>query len=752
MILPLLTFAISFSAAVFCSVYFLPEAYLVPVSGVLLAVGIVTAIFLRVKRPHALVITFGVVLGLLWVWGYSTILLSPVEPLHGTKTDAVLELTEYPQVSAYGAKCTVRMEGYSGNMIYYGDASLLELAPGDTLCGTVSCYSAKNIQGSDSTRYLSQKIILRLYPAGEMETVRCEEFRLKYLPQELVHRLTLSVKSMYSEDTRGFVLALLTGERDLMDEQTSTDLEEAGLIHMTAVSGLHIGFLIAALTFVVGGNRFVRAAVCFPALILYMLMAGATPSVVRACVMSGLMLTAYLLERDEDPPTSLGAAALVILLGNPYAIASVSFQLSFAAVVGLLCISPRIYRYLRSVFWPEKRTAKRLWSALAAGISTSLGALVFTAPISAYYFGAISLVSPLSNLLVMPVVQVLFALALALTSLHILFSGIAVIAFVVELPAKYVLWVAEICADLPVHAVSLAGVAALMWFVLVYAMLLVCLVSKDPPRKYALAAVLAILSLAAAYAVPAIHVKDDTLTVVCVDVGQGAATLLHSGDATVLVDCGSDYHRRGSGACVTDTMALYGWDTLDYVVLTHYHEDHAGGWDELLARTRVGMLLLPRASVDDADLHGEVVDLAERYGVAVQYIDKTLRLPFGEARLTLYPPLTSGQTNEEGLTVLCSAGNFDILITGDMNMATERLLVDRYILPDIEALLVGHHGSSSSTSQELLTAVRPEVGIISVGENSYGHPTSEAMERIAACGGEVYRTDLQGNILIRVHK
>ena len=750
MILPLLTFAVSFSAAVFCAVYFLPEAYLVPAAGALLAVGLVTAFFLRVKRPHALVITFGVVLGLLWVWGYTAILLSPVEPLHGTKVNAVLELTEYPQVSDYGAKCTVHMEGYSGDMIYYGDETLLDLAPGDALIGTVSCYSARNIQGTDSTRYLSQKIVLRLYPAGELEAVRGEEFRLRYLPKELAHRLTLSVKSMYSDDTRGFILALLTGERTLMDEETSTDLEEAGLIHMTAVSGLHCGFLIAALTFVVGGNRFVRAAVCYSVLILYMLMVGATPSVVRACVMSGLMLAAYLLERDEDPPTSLGAAALVILLGNPYAIASVSFQLSFAAVVGLLCISPRIYQFLRSVFWPEKRTLKRLWSALAAGVSTSFGALVFTAPVSAYYFGAVSLISPLSNLLVMPVVQALFALALLLTAVHTVFPGIGILSFVVEVPAKYVLWVAEVCADIPAHAVSLAGAAALMWFVLVYAMLLVCIVSKDPPGKYALAAVLAIVSLAAAYLAPAMQVKDDSLTAVCVDVGQGAAALLHSGEVTVLVDCGSDYHMRGSGACVTDTMALYGWETLDYVVLTHYHEDHAGGWDELLARIEVGALLLPRASADDADLHSEVVALAEQYGVSLQYIDELERIFFGDAHLTLYPQLTRGQTNEEGLTVLCSAGEFDLLITGDMNMATERLLVNRYVLPDIEVLLVGHHGSASSTSQELLTEVKPEVGVISVGENRYGHPTEETLNRLASNGCDIYRTDRQGNILIQV--
>jgi len=107
--------------------------------------------------------------------------------------------------------------------------------------------------------------------------------------------------------------------------------------------------------------------------------------------------------------------------------------------------------------------------------------------------------------------------------------------------------------------------------------------------------------------------------------------------------------------------------------------------------------------------------------------------------------------NEQGLTALCSAGDFDVLITGDMAGSTERKLVGQYDLPDIEVLMVGHHGSRYSSSQELLQAVRPETAIISVGDNSYGHPTQEAMDRLSQAGAEIYRTDRQGNILVTVH-
>ena len=147
----------------------------------------------------------------------------------------------------------------------------------------------------------------------------------------------------------------------------------------------------------------------------------------------------------------------------------------------------------------------------------------------------------------------------------------------------------------------------------------------------------------------------------------------------------------------------------------------------------------------------QLLRLAEENGIEVVYVRRTVECPLGGAVLSLYPPVGEGDLNEQGLTALCSAGDFDVLITGDMAGSTERKLVGQYDLPDIEVLMVGHHGSRYSSSQELLQAVRPETAIISVGDNSYGHPTQEAMDRLSQAGAEIYRTDRQGNILVTVH-
>ena len=150
---------------------------------------------------------------------------------------------------------------------------------------------------------------------------------------------------------------------------------------------------------------------------------------------------------------------------------------------------------------------------------------------------------------------------------------------------------------------------------------------------------------------------------------------------------------------------------------------------------------------------GNVVDpymLAERYGVNIHYVTEVTDVENGASTMTIYPPLGEKGANELGLTILCSLGDFDTLITGDMDAKTETKLVETYDLPDIEVLLVGHHGSKYSTGTTLLESVTPEAGVISVGDNSYGHPTEEALLRLTDAGMTVYRTDMQGNILITV--
>ena len=536
--------------------------------------------------------------------------------------------------------------------------------------------------------------------------------------------------------------ALLLGDKKYLDEEDASNLSEVGLSHVMAVSGLHCCFLASLIGALMGGRqRKLRCAVTIPLVFLYAFVTGLTPSILRACIMISMGMIAPLLGRDNDPPTSISFALLLILLKNPFAIASISLQLSFSAVAGIIFLTPKLTALARG--------KHKLLRAAMLSFSTTLGAMVFSTPLACYYFGTLSVVSLLSNLLCLWLVSIVFALGL----LSVIFAaavpqlGVAC-AFVPALGIRAVLAIAGLLEELPFHAVYFNTAFSIAWLVYVYAIFIACALAKRGKYRYFAAVGLSVASLFAAAKVNALHYERGGLNVVALDVGQGESVLLISEGHATLVDCGSKNSYIDAGAIAADYLRSAG-ATLDSVVLTHYHEDHANGLAALFARMSASTIYLADIDAGEGDRAG-VEALAERYGVDIHYVTEVTEITNGASTMNIYPPVGDKGANELGLTILCSLGDFDTLITGDMDGKTETKLVETYDLPDIEVLLVGHHGSKYSTGTTLLESVTPEIGVISVGDNSYGHPTEEALLRLTDAGMSVYRTDMQGNILITV--
>ena len=218
------------------------------------------------------------------------------------------------------------------------------------------------------------------------------------------------------------------------------------------------------------------------------------------------------------------------------------------------------------------------------------------------------------------------------------------------------------------------------------------------------------------------------------------------------MDCGGD-GADDPGDVAADYLQALGETKLDLLVLSHYHSDHANGIPQLLRRVEVAAIALPDVEPEDP-LRQEILALAQEKDIPVRFVrEDTAYLLEDGASITLFPPLGTGtDTNELGLTMLATAGSFDTLITGDMGGEVEPLLLEHRELPAVELLVVGHHGSATSTTRELLDSVRPDIAVISVGENNrYGHPAQETLERLAASGAAIYRTDLQGTVTIRAN-
>ena len=238
-------------------------------------------------------------------------------------------------------------------------------------------------------------------------------------------------------------------------------------------------------------------------------------------------------------------------------------------------------------------------------------------------------------------------------------------------------------------------------------------------------------------------------TIAVLDVGQGQSIAVMSGDSTVMIDCGGGAKQQRAGETAGAYLLSRGRDRIDALVLTHLHSDHANGVQMLMEMVDVDTLYLPIEPNDDDGLLEPILTSAAAHGTTVVYISADTGVNFGNINLTLYAPAEAGDANERCIMCLASIGDYDMLVTGDAPAAAEREFISAHPLHDAELFIAGHHGSKYSNSVELIESIGAHTAVISVGYNSYGHPTQQTLERLSYFGYNIYRTDLNGSVEIR---
>jgi competence protein ComEC len=742
--------AFAFSAGVFAARCLLPGTWLLPCAAAFLAVGLCGARLSGHTRLRVVLLTVGIAAGLAYSWAYAAAVQVPAETLCGAERSVSMTALDYADETRLGARITVQLRGEhsrSFRAVYYGDRDLLELEPGNTLRGTVRVESAGRIRDTDVTAFTSKGVFLLAY-GGTVRAGRGSVSSPRWWPARLGRAMRLRIQALFSGDSAGFLCAMLTGDKSGLSQEAATDLSEAGIYHILAVSGLHCAFLFSMVEFFTGRHRRrLTAAAAVPVLLFYAVLAGCSPSVVRACIMLIALLAAPLFRRERDVPTAMASALALILLANPFAAASVSLQLSFAAIVGIAWAAPPIYRFL---------TAGRFWGklprAVTASLAASLGVTAFSAPLAAVYFHIFWLVLPLSNLLCLWAAGLIFCFGLGAVLLSFLCRPLgALLGLVPRVLIRYILTLTHWLSRLPYHAVYFTNPYLKYWLALVYLLFAVVLLSGDRTRRARfLAAALSAAALAATVWAGAQFDTRGKLNITALDVGQGQCIVLSSGNAFAMIDCGSSNSWYDAGNLAEDSLESMGCRRLQYLFLTHFDYDHVSGVTALLARREVGTLVIPTGE-DDAGQKKLLLRAAEKYGVPVRSVGVKSQFSLGGAAEVSVLPSAGRGDNDGGLVFLCSSGGYDLLVTGDLDTGAERELLKTYALPDIETLVAGHHGARNASSQTLLDAVKPESGIVSVGSNAYGHPNGQTLGRLTRSGVRIYRTDLQGRIHICVN-
>ena len=659
--------AFAFSAGIFLAQYLLPFAWQLPLCLCCAAAGLAGFAAKGIARRRVFLICGGLSAALAWNYAYTMLVQVPAERLTDAEHPAVtMTVLDYAQPTDYGAKVTVRPEidglrGVKG--VYYGDEALLELQPGCTITDDVLLSSAATVRDTDITTFTSRGVFLLAYSRGEPVYGAGTSGSVRWLPQTCADAMRRQIQTIFPEDIAQFLCAVLTGDKSGISDADAASLSEAGLYHILAVSGMHCAYLLTLLTVLTGsGRRRLRAALGIPALIFYAVLTGCSPSVVRACVMLLFVLAASLFHRENDMPTSMAAALMLILLENPFAAASVSLQLSFAAISGIIWAAPAI----RKLF-PDDAVSHRLARFVLYSVTTSLGVAVCTAPLSAYYFDVLYLVSPLSNLLCLWAAGIVFCVGLAAVALSFLWMPLGMCAgTAAAFAAKYILWMAKWLASLPYHAVYFFNPYLKYWLVFAYGLFFLCwLLKPKAVRKYAVAAVLCTASLAGVVWLGSLRYASGELHITMLDVGQGASMAVSSGEDYLLIDCGSHSSWYDAGDIAANALASMNCRELDYLLLTHYDSDHISGVAALLARIPVGCILLPDTE-DDSGLRQVVEALAEYHGVAMEFVTEMQQYPLGNACVTVYPPAGESEDNNLGLSCLCSAGEYDLFSGGKL--------------------------------------------------------------------------------------
>ncbi|MBQ7129840.1 MAG: DNA internalization-related competence protein ComEC/Rec2 [Oscillospiraceae bacterium] len=694
----------------------------------------------RSSLPVLAVISAGAFAGLIWCCGFAHFRLRPLEPLNGQEQILSVTAEDYSYETPYGtgADGSITIEGKRYPLRIYLDGSVT-LRPGDRVEGPFRIRLTVVTNGESSAYYQGNGIFLLGYQNGEVTIAHSEQMAGRYLPAVFRQRLLQTLDTLFAEDTAPFAKALLLGHTRELDYATDTAFRISGIRHIVAVSGLHISILYGLIALVTLRRRYLTALVGIPVLVLFAAMAGFLPSVVRAGIMVGLMMLAMLFDREYDPSTALSFSVLVMLLVNPLAVTSVSLQLSAGCVAGILLFNAPVSRWLQGMIPEAGGIAGRLRSFFCGSVSVTVSAMSLITPLSALYFGAVSLVGVVTNLLTLWVVTFLFSGIGMVCLLFFLHPGIAgILAGLLAWPARYVLFVARTMASLPLAAVYTESVYIVLWLAFVYLLLALFLFAEKKRPGQLMAAM--ILSLCMALLASWLEPLSSETRITMLDVGQGQAILLQSEGKTFLVDCGGE-DDADTADIVAEALLSQGIDRLHGIIVTHYDRDHAGALQNLLTRIHTDHLFLPDTQ-NEMELPEMEIDTV--------YVWEDVVLSFGESRITIFGPVYSGEDNENSLCVLFDTEKCDILITGDRSAFGERMLLRRTDLPDVDILVAGHHGAADSSSEELLQTVRPETVLISAGENTiYKHPAPDLLQRLDRFGCTVYRTDLHGTITIR---
>lgn len=607
----------------------------------------------------------------------------------------------------------------------------------------------------DYRQYLTRRGIHYTLNISSADIGKLGEIRLP-LPSVLMEIVRTRVRTVFSESVGGregsLMIAMMLGDRLNLPHDLTLDFRRTGLSHIIAISGLHVGFILLMLEKILNLLPLTpKLATLLKIAVLwfYCILTGATPSVLRAVIMATVYLGGKLAGRKPDALNSLALAALGILIIRPLDLFDIGFQLSFSAVVGIILFNNKIVKVLS--FLPK-------W--LSSTLSVTLSAQIGVVPLIAYYFNIFSPVSLPANLVFVPLSGFMVCFGFVVMSVGLV---LPVLAEMIGWPLKIACWLfiegAQLASGMPIAFINVVSPSLLVLACFYFAILILSDEKPSWVKNVPIwCAILILLPILHSTFLPMIQ---NDLKLVFLDVGQGDSIYIKTPDEKhILVDGGGRLFDSERGFepgedIVVPFLLKNGVGRLDLIVKSHDHSDHIGGLRAVASNLPIGAFMeYPpsegsekyhelKSIINRKDIHTINAYAGQIYTIG-RYV--TLEVFYPDAEGRSLSKFYDGDDNNRSLIFLLRYKDAEVLFTGDIYEDVEEYVASDWD-KNVDILKVAHHGSRTSSSRYWLDAVNPYLAVIQVGNNNFGHPHEEVLERFAGTGTKVLRNDIHGAVI-----
>lgn len=602
---------------------------------------------------------------------------------------------------------------------------------------------ALNPGGFSYAEYLKKKgVYLQGWNPKNIKLIRSNK-SLKNIIISIKKILLNKINHLFTESNAAFIKAILLGEKEYLSYQQEALLRNAGASHLLAISGLHMGILILSFSFIlfkICSKKKTALYLLSMFTLLYIILVGAAVSIIRAALLALLFLWSDEFKREGDFLNIISFTLIVNLILKPLALFTVSLQLSYVLVLALFYITPLLSRILPPF--------------LAVSLSAQMASLAITA----YYFNEYAYIALLTNLWAIPYITIFLPFVFILLFLSLFsVSFFQPLAILIELALQFLFQGLELMTALQGRALVIASpkvITILFYYLLLFT--LPVLYKKRHiylnSKKYIIWQKVIPIALFVIIISFFLNPTSNNLVVDFLAVGQGDGIFIQfPGGKNMLIDTGPPGNEgRNIEYNIISYLNHLGISKIDYLIISHFDADHAGGIPHLLQRKKVKNVLIPPFK--------QKTELHEQLRKAMKLNNSKLNLLSAGASFEIAgcsfeilnpePDKINEDRNENSIVFLLKHQKRKFLFTGDLSKEGEARIVNKYNLGKIDILKAGHHGSKTSSGKVLLNAVKPELAVISVGRNNFGHPSEEVINRFKDKSINFLRTDQSGMIKV----